>query len=55
MPDLLVPAWLGELRPLREDLPVRRQGPWLGATLLLLAVLLGARTRLKPGVTGLPR
>lgn len=40
MPNLLVPAWLGELRPLREALPVRRPGGWLGVALLLLAALL---------------
>ncbi|WP_349616347.1 transporter substrate-binding domain-containing protein [Azotobacter salinestris] len=40
MPDALVPAWLGELRPLRETLPARRPGFWPGVALLLLAVLL---------------
>ncbi|WP_338460219.1 transporter substrate-binding domain-containing protein [Azotobacter vinelandii DJ] len=40
MPDLLMPAWLGELRPLREALPVRRPGPWPGVALLLTALLL---------------
>ncbi|MFB8830963.1 hypothetical protein ACE0DR_20275 [Azotobacter sp. CWF10] len=40
MPDALVPAWLGELRPLRETLPARRPGLWPGMALLLLAVLL---------------
>lgn len=40
MPEALVPAWLGELRPLRETLPARRPGFWPGVALLLLAVLL---------------
>lgn len=40
MPDVLVPAWLNELRPLRETLPARRPGRWLGITTLLLAMLL---------------
>lgn len=40
MPDVLVPAWLGELRLLRETLPARRPGCWLGITTLLLAALL---------------